>query len=96
MFSKKMVDNSLGANCQPFFFIIRLCYINILALASGKAERYIADVAATSHPYTQLHTPKRSTPTVQRARAVRVAQSLWNVAIGVSVLLMYIHFTIFK
>ncbi len=50
MFSKKMVDNSLGANCQPFFFIIRLCYINILALASGKAERYIADVAATSHP----------------------------------------------
>ena len=57
---------------------------------------YIADVAATSHPYTQLHTPKRSTPAVQRARAVRVAPSLWNVAIGVSVLLMYMHFTIFK
>lgn len=64
--------------------------------ATEKLLHYSADVALTSQSYTQLHTPKSSTPAVQRARAVRVAQSLLNGASGVSVLLMYMHFTIFK
>ena len=42
----------------------------------------------------QLHTPNRSTPTVHRRRANFVEQSLLNAGKGLSVLLIYIAFTI--
>ena len=41
----------------------------------------------------QLHTPKRTMPTVQRARANLVLKSLLNVGRGYSVGMMYIALT---